>query len=99
MPSSMSASKISAVRSALGLTQLELASLLGVHSITVSKWEGGRLAPSPYQVRFLEAFARSHKADPRVGAEVLETMQNRGVVAALYCALRPGLVPERGGHA
>lgn len=36
-------------RIALGLTQPEFAYLLGVHHMTVTKWEFGDLAPTPHQ--------------------------------------------------
>lgn len=48
--------KPSALRQRPGLTQKELADLLGVHPMTVSKWERGVLAPNEHQRRLLRAF-------------------------------------------
>jgi molybdopterin-binding protein len=47
---------ISAIRRRIGLTQAQLAELLGVHTMTVSKWERGLLAPSAHQKRLLASF-------------------------------------------
>lgn len=38
----------------LGITQGELAALLGVHPITVSKWERRKAEPSPWQCAALK---------------------------------------------
>ena len=40
-----------ALREHLGLTQAELACMLGVHAMTVSKWERGSGYPSPYNLQ------------------------------------------------
>lgn len=45
------------LRERLGLTQAQLAGLVGVHAMTVSKWERGRLKPSAHQRRLLATFA------------------------------------------
>ena len=46
------------LRHALGLSQPELAALLGTHAMTVSKWERGKLEPGAHHRRLLGAFAR-----------------------------------------
>ena len=46
-----------ALREKLGLSQKELAELLGTHAMTVSKWERGVLRPSEHHRRLLKAFA------------------------------------------
>jgi molybdopterin-binding protein len=51
-----------ALRARLGLTQAELAELVGAHPMTVSKWERGLLAPSAHQRRVLRALAESADA-------------------------------------
>lgn len=43
------------LRARLGLTQKELGELLGVHVMTVSKWERGVSAPSDHQKQILRA--------------------------------------------
>ncbi len=51
-------------RAATGLTQSEYAALLGVHSMTVSRWETGKLAMS---ARDTEVCARVLKGCSRHG--------------------------------
>jgi molybdopterin-binding protein len=43
------------IRTRLGLTQVQLAELTGVHPITVSKWERGVLVPAAHQLRILRS--------------------------------------------
>jgi molybdopterin-binding protein len=52
---------IKKLRGSLGLSQSDLAALLGTHAMTVSKWERGVLAPGEHHRRLLGAFA--HAAD------------------------------------
>ena len=53
-----------AVRRRLGLTQGELAALVGAHPMTVSKWERGVLRPPRHQARLLRALSRAAPAGP-----------------------------------
>jgi molybdopterin-binding protein len=57
------------VRRRLGLSQRQLAELLGSHAMTVSKWERGVLKPGERHGRLLRAFARAAErgADFRSG--------------------------------
>jgi molybdopterin-binding protein len=48
---------VRSLRRRAGLTQTALAELVGVHPITVSKWERGVLAPSRHQAELLKALA------------------------------------------
>ncbi len=50
---------VSALRRSLGLTQRELAELVGAHPMTVSKWERGVLEPRPAQRVLLADFGRA----------------------------------------
>jgi molybdopterin-binding protein len=59
---------IKALRGSLGLSQPRLAQLLGVHAMTVSKWERGVLAPNAHQRRILHAFQGAAARGIRVGA-------------------------------
>jgi putative transcriptional regulator len=77
-------------REAIGLTQVELAAILGVHAITISKWERGKLAPNPYPLALLEAFATSKNFYHEVGADARALLASDGPIAALHCLLRPG---------
>lgn len=51
-------------RAATGLTQSEFANLIGVHTMTVSRWELGKLAPSS---RDTELLSRVLKGCTRLG--------------------------------
>ena len=53
------------LRSALGLSQRQLAGLLGTHAMTVSKWERGVLSPGEHHVRLLRAFLRASERGAR----------------------------------
>lgn len=46
-----------ALRERLGLSQRELASLLEVHPMTVSKWECGRAFPNKHHAALLQAWS------------------------------------------
>jgi molybdopterin-binding protein len=46
---------VARIRRRTGLTQVSLARLVGVHPITVSKWERGLLAPNAHQRAILRA--------------------------------------------
>jgi len=58
------------IRRRLGLSQRELAELVGSHAMTVSKWERGVLKPGERNERLLRAFSRAadRGADFRGGA-------------------------------
>lgn len=59
------------LRGALGLSQADLAALLGTHTMTVSKWERGKLTPSEHHRRLLGAFAQAAQRGTRFdGGEV-----------------------------
>ncbi|MGH7435881.1 MAG: helix-turn-helix domain-containing protein [Polyangiaceae bacterium] len=87
----MTAAEITTLREALGLTQAQFATLLGVHSLTISKWERGVLEPTPYQVGLMQSFVRSQQQEPNVGAAIGGVLLAAGVGAALYLLLKPGV--------
>jgi molybdate transport system regulatory protein len=60
-----SPSDVQKLRRQLGLSQTELAALVGTHAMTVSKWERGKLAPSAHHERLLGAFARAAERGAR----------------------------------
>jgi len=74
------------VRERLGLNQTQLSQLLGVHPLTVSKWERGLLAPSPYQETMLRSFRKAAKK-PDIGEEVATALVAMGVAFALLLLL------------
>lgn len=85
----MTGAQIAKVRAMLGLTQVELASMLGVHALTVSKWEREVATPSPYQHALLVQCGRAAVARPDLGETLTELlpMPEAGPVYALYVVL------------
>lgn len=82
----MTATEVLAVRDRLGLNQTQLAQLLGVHPLTVSKWERGLLRPSPYQEAMLRSFHKAAKK-PDVGEQVATALLTVGVAFAVLLLL------------
>jgi transcriptional regulator with XRE-family HTH domain len=78
----MKATDIRAIREALGLNQLQFAQLLGVHPMTVSKWEREEASPTDYQAAFLSQFqaAAKNKIDT-------DNLKNLLIVAGVIAAL------------
>ena len=83
----MSPREVHAVRVALDVSQTQLAALLGVHALTVSKWERGILSPSPYAQAFLHEFARAARRVRDVGRRAVGVLVVRGAPAAVYALL------------
>lgn len=84
----MTKAEVVAVRAALGMTQEQLARLLGVHPLTVSKWERGLLVPSPHQTAMLQAAGRAAQQTPEIGTQVVGLLVAAGIGVALYHLLR-----------
>ena len=82
----MTPAEVLAVRDRLGLNQTQLAQLLGVHPLTVSKWERGLLDPSPHQETMLRSFRKAAK-NPDIGEEVAKALVVAGVAVALLVLL------------
>lgn len=74
-------------RDALGWTQDQLAHVLGVHSLTISKWERGKLLVYPYYEALLHNFRYAAHVDPDIGAKAAKLMVERGAIVALYALL------------
>lgn len=55
----MNGAALKALRRSLGVSQAELASLLGAHAMTVSRWERDAAQPGEHAARLLAAFARA----------------------------------------
>lgn len=76
------------LRKALGLSQVQFAQLFGVHFMTVSKWERGVIAPSPYQIALMNQFAQTAAVkQEQAQSEVKSLLVGAGVVAALIWLL------------
>jgi len=52
----MKPTEIRSLRESFELSQINFAQLMGVHPITVSKWERGVSPPTPYQMALLDQF-------------------------------------------
>lgn len=75
------------LRRRLTLTQVEIAAVLGVHPITVSRWERGLLAPSSAQHALLGALSKGRDQDRTLGEKLREVLHSVGPVAALTAGL------------
>ena len=74
------------LRQRLGLTQVRLAELTGVHAMTVSKWERGVLRPSRHQREILTVLARGVAVPPQLFShndqqDQWQTLKGRAAVA------------------
>lgn len=78
---------IAKLRKRLGLAQPQFAQLLGVHAITVSRWERGdqRVSPSPYQVALMAEFEKA--AASKEAAQIKEALGNLLIGAGIAAAL------------
>jgi putative transcriptional regulator len=91
---------IAVLRKALGLSQLEFGQLLGVHLMTVSKWERGLARPSPYQDALLEEFSRAAAASTQgIGTKIKARLAGRGAPAALRFLLAAAVSEEEDADA
>jgi transcriptional regulator with XRE-family HTH domain len=75
------------IRLGLALTQDEMAQLMGVHKITISKWERLVAKPSAYHQEFYDAFRRALSRVPGLGQAIPLILYNSGVTQALYVLL------------
>lgn len=82
----MNKHEIKAARAALGVTQVRFAELLGVHPITVSKWETETSWPTSWQSALMRALAASPNA-----REVSAHYDVAGLAAALAVGLEYAL--------
>ena len=63
---------IISLRQAMGLTQERFGSSLGVSKMTVSRWECGRMRPSPHMTAAIRALqARARRRGVRINGELL----------------------------
>lgn len=81
------------IRAGLGLTQAQLASLIGVNPFTVSKYERAVLAPGAFQRSLLDAFAAALPLPS--GHSPANDAASRGVPFALYRILHAAYSESR----
>ncbi len=82
----MTGLEIRSIRQLLGLNQAQFAQLMGVHAITVSKWESGITSPTDYQVAFLSQYRIAAK-DKQVRDDLKNVLIVAGVIAAVILLL------------
>lgn len=71
---------VASARSAMDLTQVQFAHLMGVHPLTVSKWECGRAMPTAHQFALMRAY--------------LQMPPLRSIMSGLTIAYEHGPEPE-----
>ncbi|MCH9637752.1 MAG: helix-turn-helix domain-containing protein [Gammaproteobacteria bacterium] len=77
---------VRSTRVTLGLTQTELATILGLHYVTVCRWERGHMTPKPWVLAIFHRFrVAATKAD--IGGRMARVLALRGPLAALYLGL------------
>lgn len=79
---------VGAVRAELRITQVQLAQLLGVHPLTVAKWEWRKLTPSPYATSLLITFRKAARVNKNIGREIVDLLASDGAPMALHAILR-----------
>jgi transcriptional regulator with XRE-family HTH domain len=83
----MTGSEIRSIRRLLGLNQAQFGQLMGVHAITVSKWESGVTSPTPYQEAFLNQYRVAAAKDEAVRDALKGVLIAAGVIAAVMLLL------------
>ena len=78
---------VATTRRELGVTQAELAQMLGVHPMTVSKWERGELAPKPWERAMLDAAQRAASRWSELKPMLAAVLKSDGPALALYWML------------
>ena len=82
----MESYEIQSLRKRLRLNQPEFAQLFGVHPMTVSRWERGKLPPNAYQGALMTAFGEAARAN-EVGDTLKGVLVGVGIAAALFLLL------------
>lgn len=78
---------IADIRKKLGLNQAQFAQLFGIHQMTISRWERGELAPTPYHEAMLTEFKIA--AEKEITKNTLtKLMIGAGIIAAIYFLLK-----------
>ncbi len=84
----MNAAEIKAIRAKLGITQVQLAQLMGVHQITVTRWESEAdpSEPTDYQKAMLANFGKAAEKN-EIGVGVGAMLAAVGVIAVVFYLL------------
>ncbi len=79
----------------LSLSRVQFAHLLGVHPLTVYKWERGKSPPTPHQQALLESFKKATRSQPDIGKAVATALVTAGVALALFLLLNAAFGENR----
>lgn len=79
---------IQSIREKLRLTQAQFGQLLGVHSMTVSKWERGVAYPTPYQQALIQQFDVAAQKKEVQKEDLSGLLVGVGIIAVLYLLLK-----------
>jgi DNA-binding transcriptional regulator YiaG len=85
VPPTVLAGKIVGLRTRLRLSQVQLAGMLGVHFMQVSKWERGVAVPSHWQAEILRRIAK-YRGSVDIGTHIAR----HGSIEALVYVLTSG---------
>ena len=91
----MTAAEVLSVRTELGLNQVQFAQLLGVHPLTISKWERGVNVVPPHQKAMLESFRQASAAKESVGKDIAKLLVTAGAVMAILVLLETAFRPKK----
>jgi putative transcriptional regulator len=85
----MPVNEVKDTRQKLGLSQTEFAQIVGVHPITVSKWERGDVGskPTPYHRALFTQFREAAK-DKTVRSTIRDVLITAGVIVVLAILLK-----------
>lgn len=92
----MDGASVHSIRMQIGYTQRLFATLLGVHPLTVSRWECDVLVPAPNIVRLLEAIQAALQQDPERLPSRLYALRGDPLraLAAVLSVLHPDVAAE-----
>lgn len=84
----MTGAEIAAVRVALEMSQVTFSRLVGVHHMTVSKWERGRASPSTFHTMLIDVARRALANDPDIPHALREARATKTPGAQLALLFR-----------
>ena len=82
-------SDFKSIRNGLGVNQTGMGALLGVHTVTVSKWERGIARPTKFQHALLDVYAAAVRAETWFNVD--RALTSDGVPFTMERLLRIGL--------
>jgi len=95
----MTSEEVKTIRKGLKFTQKQLAKLLGVHPMTIAKWERGALSPSAYRLDLLGSFKQAIEKVPDIGIAARLLLLNADVSFVLFFILQAAFEKKHAGGA